>query len=147
MIDKSGIAIAEQFIEQVNNAIEGGAADPYTLLDDKVVVWILGTTPISGTYRGLNHVKHVLVSTAAKCVSHMRMEAKEFIGSGHRFAALVVVTGTTPAGEVYNEEKSTCGFVFEVQGGKITEIRAFLDTTQIETLLFDNEYVPSGRLA
>ncbi len=139
--------VIREFVTRINVAAEGGDADPYELLDKGVVVDVFGTTPISGIYRGVEQVKHILISTSAERFECAQVEIQEFIGSKERVAALIVITGQSIKGQAYNEKSDPDGFVFNVRDGKITEIRAYPDTTLIETVLFNNAYVPSGRLS
>ncbi|MDP6875097.1 MAG: nuclear transport factor 2 family protein [Alphaproteobacteria bacterium] len=131
-----------EFIDRVNLAAAGQEADPYALLDDDVRVFINGTTPLSGIFRGPEQVARILVSAAKRRVASFHMELVEFVGAGPRLVVRVIVTGSTPGGTVFNEDRADLGIVFEVRDGKIVEIKAFPDTMLIEMALFGKKYVP-----
>jgi ketosteroid isomerase-like protein len=138
--------IIHEFIRRINVAAAGGDGDPYALLHGDVVVNVIGTTPISGIYRGVEQARHILVSTTAERLKSLHADVTEIIGSKGRYAVLVVISAETVNGKTYNEKDYADGLVFGIQDGKISEIRVFPDTTGIETALFNNAYVPSGRL-
>ncbi|MBV23579.1 MAG: hypothetical protein CMM21_00940 [Rhodospirillaceae bacterium] len=134
------------FIDRVNLAAAGEEADPYALLDDDVRVFVNGTTPLSGIFRGPVQVARILVSAAKRRVASFHMEMVEFVGAGPRLVARFILTGSTPGGAVFNEDRADMGIVFEVRDGKIVEIKAFPDTMLIEMALFGRKYVPrAGR--
>jgi len=135
--------IIAEFIRCCDVAASGGNADPYALLADNVSVMVNGTTPLSGHFPGLNIVKAVLVDTAKDRVKRANVSLVEFVGTGQRVAALLKLTAETVDGKIYNEKGDSCGSVFEVKDGKITEILFFPDTTLIETVLYNRRYVPN----
>jgi ketosteroid isomerase-like protein len=133
---------AAEFIGRINAAAAGGQADPYALLDDDVRLFVNGTTPLSGWFRGPEQIEHILVSAARRRLTAFALELVEFVGQGPRFAARVIATGTTAADGPYNEGRATMGLVLEVRDGKIVEIKSFPDTMLIEMALFGRRYVP-----
>ena len=135
-----------EFIRRCDRAGKGGDADPYSLLDGQVNFMVNGTTPLSGTFPGLNILKIVLLDTVKKRVRRGSVSAEEFVGTGDRVAALLRITAETVDGRIYNENGETCGCLFRVKDGKITEIFLFPDTTLIETIIYNRTYVLNQQL-
>ncbi len=134
-----------EFIRRCDVAARGGDADPYVLLDKQVTFIVNGTTPLSGTFPGLTIIKLVLVNTVKKRVKRGTVSVEEFVGTGNRVATLLMITAETLDGKVYNESSETCGCLFEVKDGKISEIFLFPDTTLIETVIYNRKYVLNRR--
>ncbi len=115
-------AVVSEFVMQVNSALKGGASDPYALLHDDITLLVNGTTPISGPYQGLEMVRRVLVHSVAGRIESAAVRLIDSVGNGNRVGALLEITGVS-------------------KSGKVCDINIFLDTTEIETVLFDHRFV------
>lgn len=134
-------AVVSEFVMQVNSALEGGTADPYALLHDDITLLVNGTTPISGPYQGLEIVRRVLVHTIAGRIESAAVRLIDSVGNGSRVGALLEITGVSKNGKVFNAAGDPTGCTFGVRDGRISDINIFLDTTEIETVLFDHRFV------
>ncbi len=131
------------FIRNVDAALRGGDGDPWRFLHPDLRVWINGTTPLSGCYPGLDIVRSVLIDTAAGVIDGARVRLIDMVGSGHRVGALLEIRAQARAGRTYNEAGDPAGCLFIIRDDRISDIRLFPDTTQIETVLFGRQFVPS----
>jgi ketosteroid isomerase-like protein len=148
MTQSASQKVISEFIERCDARMSGrGGADPCELLASNVVVTVNGTTPVSGRFPGLEIVKGILVDTVAERMLAINVSVEEFVGQGERVATLLKITGRTKQGRTYNEKGEVCGCVFEVKGGRVTEVFLFPDTTLIEMVLFNRKYVPNKRPA
>lgn len=134
-------AVVSEFVMQVNSALEGGASDPYALLHQDITLLVNGTTPISGPYQGLEMVKRVLVHTAAARMKSASVRLIDSVGNGNRVGALLEITGVSKNGKVFNAVGDPTGCTFGIRDGRICDINIFLDTTEIETVLFEHRFV------
>ena len=134
-------AIVSEFVMLVNFAFEGGPADPYALLHGDITLLVNGTTPISGPYQGLEMVKRVLVHSVAGRIESAAVRLIDSVGNGNRVGALLEITGVSKSGKVFNAARDPTGCTFGLRDGKICDINIFLDTTEIETVLFDHRFV------
>lgn len=135
--------IVREFIVRINDAVKGGRMDPFELLDEEVRVSVNGTTPLSGNYPDLQIVRNVLLSTAKRRIKSASIDLIDCIGTGKRVGTLLKITAQTVDNKTYNEAGDPAGCLFGVQDGKITEIHLFPDTTLIETVIFNREFVPN----
>ncbi|MFB3814096.1 MAG: hypothetical protein ACE14L_08280 [Terriglobales bacterium] len=136
--------IVREFIARCDEAGRGGTADPYALLDENVNVMVNGTTALSGQFPNLECVRSILVNTAKARIRSAHFSVTEFVGSGSRLAALLMITAQTVDGRTYNQEQKPCGAVFTVVDGKIRAIQLYPLTSQIETVLFHKTFVSNG---
>lgn len=135
--------IVSEFISRCDIALSGGDADPYELLDDGLTLIVNGMTPISGYFPGLSFIKAMFLDAVKMRVNRANLFLEELVGTGNRVGSLLKVKAETVDGKIYNENEDSCGCVFEVIDGKITEIFFFPDTTLIETVLYNRKYVPN----
>lgn len=135
--------VVQEFIRRVNDAAGGGKADPYELLDEAVIVIVNGTTPLSGYYPGLRIVRNVLLSTARRRIRAATVSLIDSVGTGERIGALLEITARTRDGKTYNHARDPAGCMFGVRDGKISSIHLFPDTTLIETVIFNQRFVPN----
>jgi ketosteroid isomerase-like protein len=135
--------IVREFIVRVNDAMKGGRMDPFELLDEEVRVLINGTTPLSGNYPNLQIVRNVLLCTTKRRIKSASISLIDCIGTGKRVGTLLKITAQTVDNRTYNEAGDPAGCLFGVQDGKISEIHLFPDTTLIETVIFNREFVPN----
>lgn len=136
----AGEDIVRTFIARLVSALEENATPPYSMLAKDIKLYIAGTTPISGLYVGHDQIKGVLISTLKTRLRSAHVELAEIIADGNRIAALVRITALANNGSLYNCDGSTCGAVFFLRNRKISEIRLFPDTTEVETVIFNRRY-------
>jgi ketosteroid isomerase-like protein len=97
--------------------------------------WLHGRTPVSGTKRGRAEIMRFLVEAGGLFVpGSQRFEFGQITAEGDRAVLEWRVTGTGAAtGLAY--DNSYCG-VFVVRGGRIVEVREYLDTQHAVQTLF-----------
>lgn len=135
--------IVREFIVRVNDVATGGRMNPFELLDENVSLLVNGTTPLSGHYPNLQIVRNVLLSTIKRRLKSASVSLIDCIGAGDRVGTLLQITARTLDKKTYNKAGDPAGCLFGVQHGKITEIHLFPDTTLIETVIFNREFVPN----
>lgn len=94
---------------------------------------VTGTTPLSGTFRGLDEIREKLFVPVFSKVKELVLTPDRLIVDGGTVVALVRGQGKTADGKPYANRYA---FVFEVRDGKITEVTEFLDTALVETTLY-----------
>ncbi len=135
-------AVVCDFIQRVDDAVSGGQADPFALMHDTITITVNGTTPLSGNYPNLQIVRNVLLSTARRRIKSAKISLIDCIGTEKRVGTLLKITARTIDSKTYNEAGDPAACLFGVQDGKISEIHLFPDTGQIETVIFNQEFVP-----
>lgn len=133
--------IVAGFIECIDRLLQRQTCDPWRYLDEKALVQIVGSTPISGVYRGREEISHLLVALASRHIGNGTVRLLDTISEGESVGAFLVLRLSTPEGCQYNAEGDPAGCWFDVHDGKISEIRFFPDTTQVETQLFGRLFV------
>lgn len=137
--------VVGEFVARCNTACGGGSADPYAMLTEDVRVHLPGKTIISGEYPNKEIVENVLVAAVAERVEQANFELAQIVAQGDRVATLLVTTGKTIDGEVYNPEGQPGGCIFGVEGDQIREITLFPDDTLVETVILGRRYVRPAR--
>lgn len=132
------------FVSRVDAVLRGQPANPYELLCTNVVVVVIGTTPLSGVYFGQEEVRKILVPTAALRIKSGEATLLDSIAEGDRVGVFLKITATSRIGKVYNAAGDPAGCYFKLKDGKISEIRFYPDTTQIETQLYGRVFVPNS---
>ena len=113
---------------------QGNAQAAFALFSDDVKYVLKGTTPVSGTYRGLKQIVDDFFTPWRKqIVGEMALEVDELIGDGDRVVALARGKAKTVHGLPYDNDYA---FVFGLRGGKITEVLEYLDTALVETAAY-----------
>jgi ketosteroid isomerase-like protein len=137
---------AKSLITAFVSSIDGSTGqNPYALLSPDVVITINGTTPLSGRFEGLALVQKILVDTASGVIQNLQIKVHRLIGQGAKIATLLAVSGITRNGAAFNRQGELCGCVFEVDNGRIISIRAFPDTSLIDTALYGWQFVPNRK--
>ena len=136
-------AVVCDFIQRLDDAVSGGQADPFALMHDNITITVNGTPPLSGNYPNLQIVRNVLLCTIKRRIKSASISLIDCIGTGKRVGTLLHITARTVDNKTYNEADDPAGCLFEVQDGKINEIQLFPDTTLIETVIFNREFVPN----
>lgn len=118
---------------------------PRTVFDDDLVLKVLGRTPLSGEYRGLNEVQDVFLSTLKARVRNGSLKLLEVIGKGPSIALIVEIALQGVNGRVYNAQRDCDVAICDIRDGKIREIRLHPDTKEIQTAIFSATYtLPRG---
>jgi len=117
----------------------GDAPAAFALFAPDVVYVLKGTTPVSGTYRGMKEIVDDFFAPWSKQVKgHITLVADDIIGEGERIVALARGTATTIHDLPYDNDYA---FVFRVRDGKITEVIEYLDTALVETAAYGKKIV------
>jgi ketosteroid isomerase-like protein len=114
-----------EIVRQATNAFSGGDADAFAELTTSDVEWKVGLAAVEGeVFRGEEGVRAYFgrLSTAW---SEFKFLADEFRDLGDVVVVLGRLRGTGRAGGVPVE--SRVGAVWELRGGKIWRLRAYLD--------------------
>jgi ketosteroid isomerase-like protein len=103
-------------------------------------VWTtMGTTPLSGTYRGAAAFAEGLLAPFAELANGYKLVVDEIFGEGERVAALAHGEGgDTRTGVPYRNHYA---FVMRVRSGRITEVVEYMDTVMVETALYGRQLV------
>ena len=136
--------LVAEFVRRIDAVLSGGMADPYSLLNDNIIVTIIGTTPLSGSYFGVEELRQILVATAALRIRSGRVRLLDSLGEGDKLGAFLEVKAETRDGKIYNAAGDPSGCFFRICDGRIAEIRFYPDTTQVETQLYGRAFVPSA---
>jgi len=138
---KNAKDVVAAFIASVDAALRGQPANPYELLCDNVVVVVIGTTPLSGAYFGQDEVRRILVATAALRIKSGEVILLDSISDGDNVGVFLKIMAISRVGSIYNAAGDPAGCYFKLKDGKISEIRFYPDTTQIETQLYGRAFV------
>ncbi len=118
---------------------DGNVEAAFALCTDDVAYTLKGTTPVSGTYRGLNAIfKDFFGPWGKRIDGHITLSIDEMIGDGDRIAVLSRGSAMTTLGHRYDNEYA---FVFGIRDGKIYEILEYLDTALVETAAYGKRLV------
>jgi len=138
-------------------SVHGGADDVWaTYLEyfDEDAVWrLIGTTPRSGTFRGLKSIKEDFLDVGRRGDGRdgpsvqglssefgIKLEIDEILDlEGGRVVVLCHSIGSGRNGVPYNNEYC---WIVTVEGDKITNLYEFCDTVCIEEAHFDKKLVP-----
>lgn len=125
----------QKIVQQWFDCIAAGdAAGAFALFDEDVVYHLKGTTPVSGTYRGLRSIVDDFFTPWRRQIDgSLVVTVDELIGEGERVVALGRGKATTIHGLPYDNDYA---FVFRVRDGRITEVSEYLDTALVETAAY-----------
>jgi len=140
----TAIEVVRDFIGRLDAALRGGSENLYTLMDDDVTVWVNGTTPLSGYFRGTNPVRNILVATAKRRIVSGEVRILDHISETDKTGVFLEIRLRTHGGKIYNAAGDPAGCFFRVRDGRICEICFYPDTTQIETQIYGREFVPNA---
>jgi len=117
-------------------AVEAGAADLSEMLAEDVRWWVPPGSPLGGTYEGKAAVLGLMSSGIDRydAATPLRIEVVSILAEGERVAAEVVLEARTARGEDYRNHYH---FAFRVAGGKLREVREYVDTRYAQQKLFD----------
>jgi ketosteroid isomerase-like protein len=117
----------------------GDAEAAFALFAPDCVYILQGTTPVSGTYKGLPAILNDFFAPwRTRIDGPLTLALSELIGEGERVVALARGSAKTVTGARYDNDYA---FVFRVRGGKIVEVNEFLDTALVETAAYGRKLV------
>jgi len=118
---------------------DGDAEAAFALCTDDIAYNLKGTTPVSGTYHGLESIFNDFFGPWGQRIDgHITLSVDEMIGDGDRVVVLSRGSSTTALGKPYDNEYA---FVFGTRDGKICEIIEYLDTVLVETAAYGKRLV------
>jgi ketosteroid isomerase-like protein len=130
-----GTADNKRLLEGIYTEISKGNLAPLveSLADD--VVWtIIGTTPLSGTFRGKEDVIERMVRPLGEALDgHVDFTFERFIAEGEFVVMEARGEGSAKTGRPYN---NTYCIVARIVDGRILEMTDYVDTELITTALF-----------
>ncbi len=117
----------------------GDADAAFALFAPDCTYILQGTTPVSGTYRGLPAILNDFFAPwRTRIDGPLTLALHELIGEGERVVALARGSARTVTGARYDNDYA---FVFRVRGGRIVEVNEFLDTALVETAAYGRRLV------
>jgi len=129
-------AVVKQWFDHI---ADGNAQAAFSLCTDDIAYNLKGTTPVSGTYRGLDAIFNDFFAPWSKRIDgHITLSVDEIIGDGDRIVVLSQGKSKTTLGNPYNNEYA---FVFGIRDGKICEIIEYMDTVLVETAAYGKRLV------
>lgn len=127
--------VARRFFELMGEDPEAALA----VLDPDVVWTTTGSTPLSGTYRGVAGFVEGLLTPFAELAEGYGLVVDEVFGEGERVAVLTHGQGgTTRTGIPYENRYA---FIMRVRNGRIVEVVEYMDTVKVETALYGRRLV------
>jgi ketosteroid isomerase-like protein len=109
------------------------------MLDPDVVWTTTGTTPLSGTYRGVPALVSGLLTPFGELAEGYKLVVDESFGEGENVAVLAHGEGgQTQTGIPYENRYA---FVIRVRSGRIIKVVEYMDTVMVETALYGRRLV------
>ncbi len=137
-------AAFQEYVDQLNLTMRGGAGDRTKIMSEDYHFVISGQPPACVETNSLNKIKQMQDSETFSLMEVGDLDfgiyIEEFIGDGNRMAALGRSRGETTSGLPY---LNTYLFVFEVRDGKLVELIEDCDSSLSATHFFDLEMVPA----
>jgi len=127
-IDQSGKALIQGFFDTLNT---GDYDKAFSVVDDAVVWWVPGTLPFSGEKTKAQYMG-IVRQIQNGFPNGFALNVKTMIAEGAKVAAEVESKGVHANGKTYNNKYH---FLFEVQGGKITRVKEYMDTLHLYHLI------------
>jgi ketosteroid isomerase-like protein len=140
---RSNKELVNEFVTRVDRSLKGQPADVAELLSPDAVVQVIGSTPISGIYRGTREIMDILVRSAAGRIASGSVRLIDAIGQGDRVGVFLLIRAKTHTGHTYNAQGDPAGCYFRLNGETIEEIRFYPDTTQVEAEIYERRFVPN----
>ncbi len=129
-------AIVQQWFDLV---AAGDAQGAFALFDESVSYTLRGTTPVSGTYVGMESLVADFFTPWRKQIDgEIVLTVNRLIGEGDQVVALARGEAKTVFGLPYDNDYV---FVFEVRDGKIFAVDEYLDTALVETAAYGKKLV------
>lgn len=125
----------KQFIRDYFEAVAAGASDKVVAsFADDVVWWVPPSSPLAGTYRGIEEVLGLFGrGVALYAPEPMRIEILGMVADEHKVAAEVRISAKTAKGADYS---NFYHFLFELGGGRIRGVKEYVDTLYAQRTLF-----------
>ena len=124
----------KQLLRHIYEQISEGNLKPLveSMADD--IEWtIIGTTGLSGTYRGKEEViEGIITPLGARLDGHVKFDFEGFIAEGDEVVMRARGTGRSVTGEPYN---NTYCIVSKIVDGKVREMTDYVDTELITRAL------------
>jgi len=136
--------LVSRFVPHLDALLNGRSGDLWEYLAEDAVIEVIGSTPISGTYRGRQEMEQLLGASLRRRIQSGSITLLDAIGQDEEVGAFLLIRVTSPEGRVYNAAGDPAGCWFRSSQGKIVEIRLFPDTTQVETELFGRHFVANS---
>lgn len=130
----------KQIVQQWFDLVaKGDAQGAFALFDESISYTLRGTTPVSGTYTGMQSlVDDFFVPWRKQIDGEIVLTVNQLIGEGDRVVALARGEAKTVFGLPYDNDYV---FVFEVSDGKIQSVDEYLDTALVETAAYGKKLV------
>lgn len=127
--------IARRFFDRMAEEPEAALA----MLDPDVVWTTTGTTPLSGTYRGVPALVSGLLTPFGEVSEGYKLVVDESFGEGESVALLAHGEGgQTRTGIPYANRYA---FIIRIRSGRITQVLEYMDTVMVETALYGRRLV------
>jgi ketosteroid isomerase-like protein len=108
-------------------------AEAFEMMDENVIYTVIGSTPISGVFKGKKDLFERLIPALGKFKDPVNVTVKEYIVEGDRAVVLTAGVGEAPFGHYVQDP---CVFVLRVRDGRIIDLLEFVDTVMLETRMF-----------
>ncbi len=129
-------AIVQQWFDLV---AAGDAKGAFDLFDPSVAYTLRGTTPVSGTYVGMQSLVEDFFTPWRKQIDgEIVLTVNRLIGEGDQVVALARGEAKTVFGLPYDNDYV---FVFKVRDGVIHAVDEYLDTALVETAAYGKKLV------
>jgi len=131
----------QAFLEAFNKSCKGEPCDPYVFLAPDVSVFVNGSTPVSGSFKGTEIVRLVLVGYLAPRLSEISASCTNWLQEGNRAMVRMNVEATPVQSKPSESLKTSLSAIFTLDNDRITRIQIFPDTVLMETHLFNQRFV------
>jgi len=110
------------------------------LLDPHITLDIVGRTAISGHYAGVASIFNVLVSLLRQRLAAASFRIVNSISTPSVVAVQLELRAVTRDGGIYNPRASHTTLVLRLRDQHIVHARLWVDTEQVERVLFGNDF-------
>lgn len=128
--------IVAEFVTRIDALLRGRSANVWDVVSEDLEIEIVGTTPLSGVYRGRADVDEILAPTIKRLIVSGSVSIVELVAGDDRAGALLLLRATTRTGRTYNTAGDPAGCYFHIANGRVARVRFFPDTTEVETVLY-----------
>lgn len=130
-------SLLSSFVASLSAATNGASDSPYDYLSDDLQIEIIGNTPVSGSYNGMEQVRGILASTIRRRLDNFTIQVRDTVCNAESVAALLIVRGTMKSGNIYNDAGGNCALYAECKNGKFRKIILYPDTDELLSAAFD----------
>jgi len=128
-------AVASRWAEHLQS---GRVMEAMALLDPHVRYEIIGTTPLSGVYEGMQEFASRLMTSMANFPQPPRVRCETVVADCERAVVLGSGKGEGPFGRY---DQRHYAWSMRVADGRIVEVVEFLDTSLVETAAFGSQLI------